>query len=164
MKNDLLPYRTAESIGQVVHLVHHDEAEGVQSTRTRVQHVAQDLGGHHHDRGIAVDRGVAREQSHARLAVLVHEVAVLLVAQCLDGGGVEGALTLAQGEEDSELTHHGLSRTRGGRHEDGSAAFDAGTPCALEVIQRIGQGGGELAGSRLIEGAPDAIPLIPLCG
>ena len=60
----LLPDRAAEPVGQVVHLVHHHVAEPAQGRRPGVEHVAQHLGRHHDDRGLAVDAVVAGEQPH----------------------------------------------------------------------------------------------------
>ena len=65
----LLPHRAAVAVLEVVHLVEHDVAEAVERGRRRVDHVAQHLGGHHHDRRVAVDRVVAGEQPDARRAV-----------------------------------------------------------------------------------------------
>ena len=61
--DDLLPHRAAEPVGEVVHLVHDDEAEAAQGGRPGIHHVAQHLGRHDDDRRLAVDRGVAGEQA-----------------------------------------------------------------------------------------------------
>jgi hypothetical protein len=58
----LLPDGPAEAVGEVVHLVHDDEAEPGRGSRPGVEHVAQHLGGHDDDRGLAVDRGVPGQQ------------------------------------------------------------------------------------------------------
>ena len=84
--DDLLPDRAAEPVGEVVHLVHHDVAEPGQRRGAGVEHVAQHLGGHHHDRRLAVDGVVAGEQADAVGAVAVDQVGVLLVGQRLDRG------------------------------------------------------------------------------
>ena len=55
MDDDLLPYRAAESVREVVDLIHDHETEAIQITRTRVEHVAQDLGGHDDDVRMRVD-------------------------------------------------------------------------------------------------------------
>jgi hypothetical protein len=75
----LLPHRAAEPVGEVVHLVHDDVAETVDGRRLRVEHVAQDLGGHDHDGGIAVDGVVPGQQTDLLRAVARHEIGVLLV-------------------------------------------------------------------------------------
>ncbi len=55
----LLPGGAPERVGEVVHLVHDDVPEAVESPRARVEHVAQHLGRHDHDRRLAVDGVVA---------------------------------------------------------------------------------------------------------
>ena len=67
--DDLLPHRPAVAVLEVVHLVEHDVAQALERGRRRVDHVAQHLGGHHHDRCVAVDRVVAGEQTDACAAV-----------------------------------------------------------------------------------------------
>jgi hypothetical protein len=57
----LFPHRSAVAVLEVVHLVEHDVAQAVERGRRRVDHVAKDLGGHHHDRCLAVERVVAGE-------------------------------------------------------------------------------------------------------
>ena len=67
----LLPHGAAVGVLEEVHLVEHDEAEVVQGRGPGVDHVAQDLGRHHDDRGVPVDRVVARQQAHLAGAVEV---------------------------------------------------------------------------------------------
>ena len=63
--DDLLPHGTPVGVLEVVHLVEHHEPQPVERPRARVDHVAQDLGGHHHHRGVAVDGVVAGQQTDA---------------------------------------------------------------------------------------------------
>ena len=77
--DDLLPHGAAEPVGEVVDLVHDDDAEVVQRGAPGIQHVAQDLGGHDDHGGLAVDGRVAREQADPVGAVTGDEVVVLLV-------------------------------------------------------------------------------------
>jgi len=56
VNDHLLPDGSTEAVGEVVDLVHHDEAEPVEGAGPRVHHVPQHLGGHDDDRGLAVDR------------------------------------------------------------------------------------------------------------
>ena len=65
----LLPHRAAVGVLEVVHLVEHDERRPSSAGDAGVDHVAQHLGGHHHDRRVAVDRVVAGEQADAVGAV-----------------------------------------------------------------------------------------------
>ena len=115
---DLLPHRAAVRILQVVHLVHDDALQAAQGVAALVQHVAQDLGGHHHDGGLAVDRVVAGQQPDALAAVGRHEVAVLLVRQRLERRGVEAFPPAVQRALDRELGHHRLAGAgrRGDQH------------------------------------------------
>ena len=88
--DDLLPHRTAVGVLEEVDLVEHDQAEVVERGRPGVDHVAQHLGGHHHDRRLAVDGVVAGQQADATVAVALAQVAELLVRQRLQRGRVEG--------------------------------------------------------------------------
>ncbi len=60
----LFPDRPAIGVLQVVHLVQDHVAQVAQRVGSCVDHVAQDLGRHHDDRRVAVDRVVAGEQAH----------------------------------------------------------------------------------------------------
>ena len=80
----LLPDGAAEPVGEVVHLVHDHVAEPGQGAGARVEHVAQHLGRHDDDRGLAVDAVVAGEQADLVRAVPLDQVGVLLVGQRLD--------------------------------------------------------------------------------
>ena len=62
----LLPHRAAVGVLQEVDLVEDDHAEVAQRPGAAVDHVAQHLGGHDHDRGVAVDGVVAGEQADLR--------------------------------------------------------------------------------------------------
>ena len=59
----LFPDGAAGAVGEVVHLVEDHVAEVLQGRRARVEHVAQDLGGHHDHGGVAVDGVVPGEQA-----------------------------------------------------------------------------------------------------
>ena len=121
--DDLFPDGAAEAVRQVVDLVHDHEAEVGQGAGIGVEHVAEHLGGHHHHRGVAVDAGVAGQQPHPVRAVLVRQFGVLLVAQGLDGGGVERLEAALQGQVDGELPHDRLAGTGGGGHQDTPAGL-----------------------------------------
>src|SRR5664280_734756 len=114
----LFPDRTAEPIGQVVHLIHDHVAQAAQRGRAAVEHVAQHLGGHYHHRGGAVDRVVAGQQSDRRLAVAGDQVGVLLVRQRLDRRGVEALAAVAQRQVHGELADDGLAGAGGGGDQD----------------------------------------------
>ena len=67
--DDLFPDRTAETVGQVVDLVHDDVPEAAQRVRVRVDHVAEHLGRHDDDGSIPVAGDVAGQQPDRLLAV-----------------------------------------------------------------------------------------------
>ena len=69
LDDDLLPDRPPLTIGQVVHLVEYDVAQALEDLVVLVDHVAEHLCGHHHDRRTAVDRPVTGEQSDLFLPV-----------------------------------------------------------------------------------------------
>ena len=68
----------------------------------RVDHVAQDFGGHDEDVGVVVDGGVAGEEADGFWAVCCYEVVVFLVAEGFDGGGVEAFGASGEGEADGD--------------------------------------------------------------
>ena len=141
----LLPDRPAEPVGEVVHLVHDDEPEALQGRRARVEHVAQDLGGHDDHGCVAVDRRVAREQADLVGAVAADQVRVLLVGERLDGRRVERLAARREREVDRELPDHGLARAgrRGDQHA--AAPLERLARVDLEVVEREAQQLAELA-------------------
>ena len=151
--DDLLPHRPAEAIGQVVDLVHDHEAQPVQVTRARVEHVAQHLGGHDHHVRMRVDGGVTGQQPHPFLTVAGHEVQVLLVAQGLDGGGVEGLESPGQAQVHGELPHHCLAGARRGGDQDTLSPLDGAAGLLLEGVEgevvALGEAGELTAGGGL---------------
>src|SRR5664280_908635 len=140
----LFPDRTAEPIGQVVHLIHDHVAQAAQRGRAAVEHVAQHLGGHYHHRGGAVDRVVAGQQSDRRLAVAGDQVGVLLVRQRLDRRGVEALAAVAQRQVHGELADDGLAGAGGGGDQDALPRLQRPTGLRLEVVQREAVAGGEI--------------------
>jgi len=131
----LLPYGTAVAVGEVVDLVHDYVPQPVEGRGVGVQHVPQDLGGHHHHRSLTVDRGVPGEQPDVLGAVTGHQVHELLVAQRLDGGRVEGLAALPETQVDGELPHHRLARARRCGDQHAAAAFDGAARLHLERVQ-----------------------------
>ncbi len=139
----LFPHRAAEPVGQVVHLVHDDEAEPGQGAGARVDHVAQHLGGHHDHRRLAVHRHVTGEQADRVGAVDGHQVLELLVAQRLDGRGVERLAPGPQRQVDGELADHGLAGPGGGRDQDAVPVGDGLHGLHLERVRLELQPGDE---------------------
>jgi hypothetical protein len=148
--DDLLPHGTAESVGEVVHLVHHHVCEAIEERRVGVQHVPQDLGGHHDDAGAGVHIGVAREKADVFGAPHVDELLVLLVAEGLDGRGVEdlGARLLHR-QEHGELRHDRLACAGGCGNEHAAPFIEGGAARPLERIEVELQPCSELRESRL---------------
>ncbi len=107
--DDLFPDGAAEAVGEVVHLVHDHVAQPGERRGAGVEHVAQHLGGHHHDGRVAVDAVVAGEQPDVLGPVAAYKIVVLLVGERLDRRGVEALAALLQGEVDGELAHDGLA-------------------------------------------------------
>ena len=81
LDDQLLPHGAARVVVDVVHLVEHHVANSVDAGRLVVQHVAQDLGGHHQHRRTVIERVLAGDQADAVFAEALAEVVILLVAQ-----------------------------------------------------------------------------------
>ena len=141
VNNRLFPHCAAETVRQVVHLIHDHVAQAVQGGGVGVEHVAQHLGGHHDHGCFRVNARIAGQQTHVILTVRAHKVVVLLVAQRLNGGRVERLHAAAQRQVDTELTHDGLTRARRGGNENGAVRLHRGTRLTLKVVQREIQGG-----------------------
>ena len=118
-----------------------DEREIAERALSPVDHVAQDLGGHHHDVGVAVDRVVTRQQADAIGAVDVHQVAELLVRQRLDRRGVEGPAAAAQRELHAVLRHHRLAAPGRRRDDHVLAVVEGVERLDLEPVGREGVAG-----------------------
>src|ERR1700733_14592098 len=116
-------------------LVEHHEAKVLERGRARVQHVAQDLGGHHDDGGVAVDGVVPGEQADRVGVVAPDQVVVLLVGERLDRRRVEALLVLRQREVDGVLADDGLARPGGGRDEDTVPVRQRGAGGNLERVE-----------------------------
>ncbi|SKL34982.1 Uncharacterised protein [Mycobacteroides abscessus subsp. massiliense] len=145
VQNHLFPHRTAEPVGQEMHLVHHDVGKAMQCGRIRVQHVAQYLGGHHHHRSIRVDRRIAREQADLLGPVDGHQIVVLLVAQGLDRGGVEALAPRREGQVHREFPDDGLTRAGGRADQHTMPVLQRSTGAHLKRIEREAQPLGERA-------------------
>jgi hypothetical protein len=131
----LLPHRTAEAVGQIVHLVHHHVAEAGEAPRAGVEHVAQHLGRHHHDRGVAVDGVVSGEQADPAGAVAAGEVGVLLVRQRLDRSRVEALATLPKRQVHGELAHQCLAGPGRRGHQHSVAVVERFAGAQLERVE-----------------------------
>jgi hypothetical protein len=136
LDDDLLPDRPALRIGEVVHLVEDDGLQPRERRRVLVEHVAQDLGGHHHDRRVAADGVVTGEQAHPLRPVELRQVVELLVGQRLDGCRVEALAAVLQRLPDGELADDRLAGARRRRHERRAALGERADAAQLEVVER----------------------------
>ncbi len=144
----LLPHRPPVGVLEVVDLVEHDEAQ-VLEVPAGVDHVAEDLGGHHDHLGVSVDAVVAREQADSVGAVAPHQVAVLLVRQGLDRRRVEDpAVVLGQHPVDGVLGHHGLAGSGRSGDQHRLPPVDGRDRLLLERVEDEGPGHGASAATR----------------
>ena len=93
-------------------LVENHDAETVEEVGARVDHVAENLGGHDHHRCISTDAVVAGQQSHPIATEPRGELAHLLIRERLDGSRVGDPATLGQCALDGVLRHERLARRR----------------------------------------------------
>ena len=69
MDDDFFPDSPAESIREVVHLVHNHVAKIVQEVTSGIEHVAEHLSGHNDDTCSGVDTAIAGQETHLLRAV-----------------------------------------------------------------------------------------------
>ncbi len=151
-----LPRPPAIGLGVEVELVHHDQAD-VGRAALAQRDVGQDLRGAADDRGVGVDRGVARQHPDVVGAEDLAEGEELLAHQRLDRRGVEADLVLGQGGDVGTDRDHRLPGP-GRRGQDDVAAteqLDDGLvlvrveleplllhPAGERVVHAVGVGGG----------------------
>ena len=144
MDDDLFPDRAAESVGQEVDLVQHDEGKVRKQVRIGVEHVPQHFGRHDHDAGLRVHVRVAGEQAHGFCSVFRDELLKLLIAQRLHRRCVKDLLLRTlHGQKDREFRYQGLARTRGSSDEDTVAVFEGRAGGQLEGVQFEAEHGAE---------------------
>src|SRR6266581_3022023 len=128
-----------------MHFVEHDVTDEVETSGILVDQVAQDLGSHHDDRRVVVDRVLARHQADQRLAVGTDEVVVLLIAQGFERRRVQDLRAFPQRTKDRVLSHDRLPARGGGADEHPAAAADELLDgLALKRIEAEGQSRFEL--------------------
>ena len=142
-EDDLLPHHAPRAVAEVVDLVHDHAVEVVQCRRGAVDHVAQHLGGHHHDGGVRVDRVVTGEQADVLGAEALAELSELLVAQRLDRRGVEAPTAAGEGAVGRVLADEGLAGARRCGHEQVPAGVQGREGLELERIGREALAGEE---------------------
>ncbi len=156
IEDRLLPDRSALTVREIMHLVHHHMGEPVEQRGSGVQHAAEDLGRHDDDGCMRVERDVAGEKADLALTESLDEIVVLLIAQRLDGRGVETraarrgigsrgrGVAYLQGEVGGEFAHDGLSCPRRRAHEHVPVVFECATGPDLEVVESESEFGREL--------------------
>ena len=113
--NGLFPDRAAADITQVVEFIKYDEAYVGQRGGNRVlftrealpalfqKHIAIDLGCHDDDGGAAVLDDITRHKANGIIAVDFTQVAVLLIGEGLEGGGIDDTLIALLREPDGKF-------------------------------------------------------------
>ena len=136
-KNDgLLPHHAALLVAHVVNLIVDHPGYFAENVAAAVQHASQNLRRHHQHRRVGVDRDISSHEAH--VGELLLQIAVLLVAQRLDGGGVNDALVVAETHGDGVFGDGRLAGRCVGRDEHGLLALQAVDRLALERIQLVG--------------------------
>ena len=107
--------------------------------RLGIQHVPEDLGGHHHDRGVPVDTEITGHQAHVLRSELLPEIPQLLIGESLQRCGVKNFLAMGHGPMDGVLAHKRLARSRGSTHHHGMALVQSVDRLQLKIIQREGK-------------------------
>ncbi len=157
MNDDLFPDRSPVSVREVVDLVHDHVAEGVECPRVGVEHVAEHFSGHDHHGSLAVDGGIAGQQTHVRRPIAPCEVAVFLVAERLDGGRVERLHARAQREVGGKLPHDCLAGAGWCGNKNRMSVLKRRARLQLEVVEfelellaEVGQRGRQVGGASLV--------------
>jgi hypothetical protein len=145
----LLPHRAALGVVHVVALIEHHRLHAFERVvigvvDLRVEHVAEDLGGHHHHLGLPIEAEITGEQAHPLSAELLAKIAQLLVGERLQGGGVEHFSPVRQGALDGVLTHQRLAAARGGAHHHRVALVQRVNGLELEGVEGEGKYIGQL--------------------
>ena len=130
-----LPGRAALRVGEIVDLVEDDGIDVVQVPRRLQEHVAQDLGRHDHDAGIAILRDVTGEESDL-VAVDRAQIAIFLVRKRLDRRRVDDAARALERFPDAEFGDHGLAGAGWGSDHHRVAGEQCLDGLALERVER----------------------------
>jgi hypothetical protein len=112
-----LPCRTALWVSEVVNFVEDHALDAVEFPRRLEQHVAQDFGRHHHDRGVWVLGDVSGQETDV-VPVDRSQVAELLIAERLDRRRVHDTRAAPERLVDAELSDDCLSGSRGSSDHD----------------------------------------------
>ena len=139
----LLPDRAPLRVVHVVALIEHHRfhiSQGiVMLIRLGVEHVAEDLRGHHHDGGLAIHAEVTGHQTHVLRAELIAEIAQFLIGESLQRCGVEDLLAMGQGTMNGVFTDQGFAGSCGGTDHDRMSLVEGIHGLQLKIIQREGK-------------------------
>ena len=96
VEDDLFPHGATGGVCKEMDFIHDHVGQPVERTRAGINHVAQDLSGHHQDVRGGVDGNVTSEQADGVFAMRFDEIVILLIAEGLNRCGVETTCALAQ--------------------------------------------------------------------
>ena len=113
------------------------------------KHVSQHLGGHHQNRGVAVDHDVPCQQADLVVNPDGAEVPVLLIGQRLDGRGVDRSRAVLARHEDAKLANDRLSGAGRRGNQDRVTIRKRPNRLELEIVELVRQARGELLDERL---------------
>ena len=140
MNDGFLPDRAPLGIIHVVALIKHHRLNIGQRIitfiRFGIEHVAEDLSGHHHDRGLSIHTQITGHQTDVLVTELLSEISQLLIGEGLQRSCVEDLLTMGQGAIDGVFAHQRLARTRGSADNNGMPVIQCCDGIQLKVIQR----------------------------
>ena len=144
MNDRFLPHGAALGVVHVMTLIEDDRLDPfewvvVGMVDLRVEHVAEDLGGHHHHLGLAVEAEIAREQAYPFGAELLAEITQLLVTESLERRCVEHLAPVGQGAVDGVFAHQRLATAGGGAHHHRVALVERVDRLELEVVEGEGE-------------------------
>ncbi|CAI8420168.1 MAG: Uncharacterised protein [Cyanobium sp. ARS6] len=152
MNDRFLPDRAALGVVHVVALIEHNGlhiGQGiVMLIGFCVEHVPEDLRGHHHDRSLPVDTEIAGHQTDVLGTELLAEIAQLLIGESFERCGVKDFLAMSHGSMNGVLADQRLAGSRGCSHHHGMSLVQSVDRLQLKIIQRKGK---QL---RRIRGAP----------
>ena len=118
--------------------------QGIVQLALAVEHVAEDLRGHHHHRRLPIQGQIPREQTHPFGAERGAKIPQLLVGEGLEGGGVEDPPAMGQCPVDGVFPDQGFAGAGGGAHHQRLALIDGGQGLLLEGIQGEGKQPGRI--------------------
>ena len=138
----LLPDGAPLAVVHVVALIQHHRLhprQRIVQLALAVEHVAENLRGHHHHRRLPIDGQVPREQPHPLGTERSAKIPQLLVGQGLEGGGVKYPPSMGQRPVDGVFPDQRFTGPRRGAHHQGLALVDGSQGVLLKSIQGKGK-------------------------